>query len=140
MSLAYDADELTAGTQLAYPGAGTQIGDQVWKQRIIYGWPSSGGTFATRQLKIKSSCSITVAGRATCLIDYSTNGGGFWQNVYDVAQNRDLTTDTIAISSNQDLTAMKVRVCAAGARYQAPIGSNAGAATLRAYDIRIGSQ
>lgn len=81
-------------------------------------WTTTSESYSTLDLKIKTEVidnSSTVGDgviTATVTLDYTTNGGTGWNNVFTlfVETGRALTTDTISLSPGQDLSQVEVRI------------------------------
>lgn len=115
MTNAYDAAGLTTSSTISIAGS---TSSSRYGTRIFSTWQRADGSYSALTLNINSSSggnSGDMPGEAC--VAYSLNNGSTWTSVRcDSSSGWDRRTDTITLSASQDLSQLKVGVCASGQR------------------------
>lgn len=127
MANSHDAAGLaTSSTQTVSALKGTLR----YKARMFTTWATSGNTYSALTLSVNSAFSIDVPGNGVADVLYSTNGGGTWTSLQsDTAWSQQ--TNTVSLSASQDLSMLRVLVCAT-AEAEPDVGVTA---QLTAWDV-----
>jgi hypothetical protein len=126
MPESWDADENTFDSIVAILATSSKN-----SQRLFSGFGTLAGSDKT--LIIKSQHTIGGGdGIGSGVIEYSLNAGGAWTTLFQsMNTGRPLTTDTITLPAEQDVSQIQVRACVTATSV-----GNTSSSTLNIYDIR----
>jgi len=130
-ALAYDA--AGQATSVTYTAAGISS-ISILRSRLFSGIPKSANTYSAVTLNINSSSPGMNGAGAACIV-YSIDGGTSYSKLRcDDGNGWGQTTDTVALSTSQDLTKIRVGACTWGEQLNGDTGTQ-GTDSVLLYDI-----
>jgi hypothetical protein len=118
---------MTADGDIGGPGDIHEVND------YLTTWETTVNTYTALDLKFDTQCAITNTNPAAgCNIQYSLDSGGSW-TVARSGTSWARVTDTISLSTGQNLANIKIQMCALGK--DGATGGTTSHATLTVFDI-----
>lgn len=131
MPLGHDAAGISTGDAIAVQGTQTQTR---FVTRVFSTWPGTGNVYSALTVNVNWSATETTSGSTgRYVVNYSLDGGATYNRLAGGGgSNQAQVTNTVSISATQNLTLLKVAVCAQGTAGGDTLGSHD---TIFVYDV-----